>query len=166
MKLKTCLIICFGLLFGGFKAFALVEDVTSNPKKPILVSQAAPEFALKLELSAGTGYNWYLDVEHSSRLPEPIGYENHSPDAQLMGAPHYQQFNFKLPAVAFKAPQVLHLTFKLMRPWEEMVQASAHLANGDNCLVASSDSVDDTRVFTIVTEPQSHIVKRGFNAND
>lgn len=166
MKLKTCLIVCFGLLFGGFKAFAVLGMPVSDPKEVIIVSQDAPEFSINLPSNGGTGYGWYLDVEHSSRLPEAIGFENHSPDVQLMGAPHYQQFTFKLSEVAFKAPQLLHLTFKLIRPWEP-IQALVDADNSNNNSISiQSGNSDNEESFTIVTKPEPAIVKRDTESND
>lgn len=165
MKLKICLIICFGLLFGGFKAFAVLGIPVSDPKKMIVVSQDEPEFAINLPSNEGTGYSWYLETEHSSRLAEVIGFENHSPDVQLMGAPHYQQFRFKLLEAAFKAPQVLHLSFKKVRPWEP-IQALTVSNDSKRNVSAQNGHFADEESFTIVTRTEPVIVKRDSGNND
>ncbi len=89
----------------------------SNPDKAIQVTQKKPEFTITLKSNATTGYRWFIQ-SLNQKLLEIKNSEYIAPDSNMMGAPGYQTWSFKVKSNGFKAPRVLKIKFVYARPWE------------------------------------------------
>src|SRR5579864_1388080 len=100
-----CLILC-----THFANAAQSPPVYYDPKTPITVSAAQPEFAIRLKSNPTTGFSWTLK-EFDSHIIEVQGHRYLPPTSQLVGAGGYEIWSFKVKPVAFTTTSQSDLRF-------------------------------------------------------
>lgn len=85
----------------------------------IIVSKDHPEFTLKLKSNPTTGFSWFLR-EYSRNLVKPLKHSFQKPTQQLMGAPGYEWWTFRIKPAGFIVPQSTTVRMIYARPWQGM----------------------------------------------
>lgn len=107
---------------------ATLNNVFAQPKKEtaiyteektaFIVTSDQAAFTLKLKSNPTTGYSWFL-TEYNGALIEPVEHHFLKPDnQQLVGAPGYELWKFRVKPAGFKVPQLTQIHLAYMRPWE------------------------------------------------
>lgn len=106
------------LLFLGFTLKAFAVPYTEENTEIKLKSDQT-QFEIKLKSNPTTGYSWFLKKydatyvelgKHRFEMPE---------NKQLMGAPGFEVWSFKVKPTAFKTATETTLHFVYGRPWEK-----------------------------------------------
>ena len=98
------------------KADTAVQYVTVD-KPFVMVSSQKNSFTIKLKSNATTGYTWFLS-SYDKSLVQPVSHQYQHATSQLVGAPGYELWTFKLKPEAFHVPHVTMINFVYSRPWE------------------------------------------------
>ena len=95
------------------------EDFYNEDKLNIAVTADQPAFTIKLKSNPTTGYRWYLR-EYNQALIMPVTHRFLAADKNnnLMGAPGYELWTFKVKPEAFTVPQQMTLRMVYARPWQ------------------------------------------------
>lgn len=93
------------------------ETVYNEDKQNILVTADQPTFTIELKSNPTTGYSWFLR-EYDTDLITAVKHKFQKGQADLMGAPGYEVWTFKVKPAAFAVPQQLQLRFIYTRPWQ------------------------------------------------
>jgi len=91
--------------------------VYSQDKQTILVTSSQPGFIYKLKSNPTTGYSWFLR-EYDPRFITPVNHRFEKGEGNLMGAPGFEYFTFRVKAVAFDVPHQTIIRFTYVRPWQ------------------------------------------------
>lgn len=104
------------LILCGLAFYFLMSSVMATPTV-IHVNKTHPLFSIKLAANATTGYSWVLGKHHPFiQLITSTYYP--SANKQLIGAPGYTVFQFKVSPSAFvHATQTMPLELLYQRPW-------------------------------------------------
>lgn len=90
----------------------------TEDKPVIMVSADAPQFVIKLKSNATTGYAWFL-LDYNSKMISPVSHTYQvAKDKNLVGAPGYELWTFRVMPTGFIVPQETMLGFVYIRPWE------------------------------------------------
>lgn len=92
--------------------------VFSSPNTAIKVQANQPEFTLTLQSNPSTGYSWFL-TKYNSQLITAVSHQFVAPNTNLIGAPGYEIWTFKLAPTAFAVPQTTNVVMEYARPWEK-----------------------------------------------
>lgn len=99
--------------------------VAANSSKPIYtenqlsitVTADSPEFIIKLKSNPTTGYSWSLrDYEKKLIIPVKHGFQK--PIKQLIGAPGFELWTFRVKPNGFNGAHQTVIRFVYARPWE------------------------------------------------
>jgi len=104
-------------------AFAEPPQYTQD-KPVIMATPKNPEFVIKLKSNRTTGYIWLLR-EYDKNLITPIKHRYLSPISQLVGAPGFELWTFRVNAAGFTVPQLTYIRFVYARPWEAATDQSS-----------------------------------------
>lgn len=85
--------------------------------KDIVVQPGARKFTVVMQVNRSTGYSWYLQG-YDAHLIQPVGVSYNKLAANSLGAPKSMVWEFKINDVIVNIPQVSHIDFALLRPWE------------------------------------------------
>jgi len=113
IKLSTILLLWSSLVFA---------ENYSQEKTAILVKPESPEFTVQLKSNATTGYEWFLR-SYDNHVITPVSHHYQRPTSQLVGAPGFEVWTFRVKAEGFTVPQVTYIRFVYARPWEAQSQA-------------------------------------------
>ena len=110
------------IILAGFLVFSGVTHadtpVTTEDKPAITVSEAMPEFVVKLKSNPTTGYSWFLR-DYNSNLLTPVKHVYEAAtDKKLVGAAGYELWTFRVRAAATVVPQQTMIRFVYTRPWQ------------------------------------------------
>lgn len=93
------------------------DTVYSEDKSNIAVTSKQPEFVIKLKSNPSTGYSWYLR-EYDSNLIVPVKHSYEQATSELIGAPGYELWTFKVKPAGFVVPQQTVMRMVYARPWQ------------------------------------------------
>lgn len=120
MLVKLMKLIVFLLLIMLNQA-TIASDTNSSfyseEKRNIAVLSTHPEFIIQLKSNPTTGYSWYLR-DYDGNILSPVKHVFVKPNSQLMGAPGYERWTFKVKPAGFIVPQQTTLRFIYTRPWQ------------------------------------------------
>lgn len=120
------------ILFLFFSAFAYAETQVAEPaiytqdKPTIIATPDKSEFIIKLKSNATTGYSWFLR-QYDKNMIEPVSHKYQHPVSQLVGAPGFELWTFRVRSEGFTVPQVTYIRFIYSRPWEPANQTSTQV---------------------------------------
>lgn len=115
----------FAIIFFNLVSYAATTPAIYTEDKPgIIVSQNQPQFIIKLKANPTTGYSWFLR-DYDDRVIQPIKQQYAAPKTDMVGAPGYDVWTFKVKANAFTVPQQTVVRFVYSRPWEGLAQEQA-----------------------------------------
>jgi inhibitor of cysteine peptidase len=112
--------LCYGLLFVVASAYAENEVTVTDPANTIIVNQSNPTFNVILQSNPTTGYSWVLK-KYDADLILYVEHKFYPPTKQksnLVGAPCYEKWVFKVKPNGFTVPQLTNIILVYMRPWE------------------------------------------------
>src|SRR5579871_1141560 len=92
-------------------------DVYSVDKPNIVVRAKNPEFEIRLKSNPTTGFSWFLN-QYDRNFIQPIKHEYEVPPKNLVGAPGYEIWTFRITSEGFLVPRLMTLSFSYTRPWE------------------------------------------------
>lgn len=104
------------MLIAFNTAFAADPVYYSEDKPNITVTKDQPQFTIRLKSNPTTGFNWYLR-EYNSRLIAPVKHSFEAPKQQLVGAPGYEFWTFKVKPDGFVVPQQMTVKMVYARPF-------------------------------------------------
>jgi len=117
-------IVLLGLFFSGVsyagpvKVQELNSQVFQQSKPAVTVTVDKPEFVIKLKSNPTTGFSWFLK-DYDAGLIEAVGHKYYpSGNKNLIGAPGFELWSFKVKPAAFTVPHELEIKFVYVRPWE------------------------------------------------
>ncbi|RDI48738.1 hypothetical protein AQULUS_08980 [Aquicella lusitana] len=93
------------------------NTVYTEDKQNITVDRAHPEFTIKLKSNPTTGYAWFLR-EYDANLISPVKHSFQKPEQNLMGAPGYEIWTFRVKPQGFLVPQQTTIRMIYARPWQ------------------------------------------------
>src|SRR5579883_3052977 len=93
------------------------NNIYTEDKLNIIATPQSPEFIIKLKSNPTTGYSWFLR-EYDANLITPIKHSFIKPTQDLMGAPGFESWTFKVKPIAFAVPQQTVMRFIYARPWQ------------------------------------------------
>ncbi len=102
--------VIFGLWMCFFLTLAKANTVIAKPEQM--------EITFTLQANPTTGYSWYLE-KYNAHLLQPISAVYHAPTSELIGAPGFMVWKFRLLAGAHKVPQMTKITLRYLRAFEE-----------------------------------------------
>lgn len=114
MKKMMMLLLC--MLLSNASLAAESTEYYTEDKPNIMVSKDHPQFTLKLKSNPTTGYSWYLR-EYNSRVITPIKQSFEPSKQQLIGAPGYEFWTFKVKPDGFVVPQQMMIRMIYARPF-------------------------------------------------
>lgn len=119
VTIRQTIFFLIGLLIISNITFAQTKsNVYDESKLAVTVSAGKPTFIIKLKSNPTTGYSWFLREYHPTFLV-PIRHKFETPtDKNLMGAPGYEVWTFRVKPEAFVVPQQTLIRLVYVRPWE------------------------------------------------
>jgi inhibitor of cysteine peptidase len=93
------------------------DAVYTENKTNIAVTSKQPEFIIKLKSNPTTGYTWYLR-EYDSNLISPVKHSYEQGPTELIGAPGYEIWTFRVKPAGFVVPQQTVMRLVYTRPWQ------------------------------------------------
>jgi len=115
--LTYLLFMLFTLFFHTTISAAQQEPEPTDDTKPIVVEAKKPNFTITIKSNPTTGYRWFIR-SYPFDYVVPLKHKFAKPTSNLMGAPTYETFEFKLKPAAFKAPHQFIIRFNYLRPFE------------------------------------------------
>ncbi len=100
------------------KPAATANITYADVNRPIMVTQNAPHFVIKLAANPTTGYQWFYLPEKSDGLAVPVKQEYIAPDVKMPGAGGFSVWHFEVDPAAFKVPTISRVTLIYARGFE------------------------------------------------
>lgn len=117
MKLLVGLLFLFSTVCFAQEGQASAEPtVYTQDKLAVTVTPDKPEFIIKLKSNPTTGYSWFLR-EYDGDMMTPVKHQFQHATSQLVGAPGFELWTFKMKKEAFTVPQQTIVRFVYARPW-------------------------------------------------
>ncbi|HTM63506.1 MAG TPA: protease inhibitor I42 family protein [Gammaproteobacteria bacterium] len=103
-------------------AYADQPVIYDQSKTAIIVTKKKPIFIIKMISNPTTGYTWLLR-DYDKTLIIPVKQQYVAPSKNLVGAPGYELWTFRVKDTAFVVPQRTTIEFIYARPWEQDKEA-------------------------------------------
>jgi inhibitor of cysteine peptidase len=120
LDLLTILLIVFSVaLFanGTTNMTSNAGEVYTEDKPNVAVSPEQPIFIIQLKSNPTTGFSWFLR-EYDNHLIMPVKHSFQPPTKNLMGAPGFEFWTFRVMPAGFTVPQQTTIRMVYARPWQ------------------------------------------------
>ena len=114
--LRVIFIISF-LIMSVAEADTAIQNDFTNLAKPLYLDSKNQNLEIKLKSNPTTGYSWYLQSIDAPWLV-PVSHKYVAPSSELMGAPGYELWTFKVDPAYLKVPFYTEIELIYTRPWE------------------------------------------------
>ncbi len=120
-KILACMVAlmvaCLAACQQGPKKIPLYTDLG----QPIVVTKDQPYFQVQLKANPTTGYSWAFVQPTGEALVQVVSHQYQKPDSNLVGAPGFEIWTFKVDNKAFTQEQTLSFKMDYERPWEKHI---------------------------------------------
>jgi inhibitor of cysteine peptidase len=113
MNLSVC-----ALLFGGA---ASADPVFTEESREITLTPKEQTFTIKLHSNVTTGYSWEV-LKSDAKMIKVVSHEYLRPETDLIGAPSYEVWNFKV--LSGSAGKTTKLEMRYAQPWQPEVNST------------------------------------------
>lgn len=107
----------FLIVFSNTIIASSADNIYTENKLDISVTAKQPEFTIKLKSNPTTGYSWFLR-QYNRNLIVPVKHAFEKPTQNLMGAPGYELWTFRVKPTGFTVPQQTIIRMIYARPWQ------------------------------------------------